>query len=724
MMIKELENNIASGFILVVLVLLVFMGVRNSLFVALAIPFSMLLAFVLMSAFGFTLNMIVLFSLVLAVGMLVDNAIVIVENIYRHRTEGKTRVEAARQGAAEVAWPVITSTLTTCAAFSPLLVWPDIIGQFMSFLPKTLIIVLFASLFVAMVINPAICSAFVGGRRKLGHAVPEHERDHHPFVKMYDRLLRRALRHRVVILLLAFAFLYLTVLVYQRFGRGVELFPDTEPRNATVEIRYPQGTGIERTDAVLKQIEAVLSEYPDIEFFLSTAGSGSGGGFLGGGQGTHMGNVFIEFIDLHDRKESSSEVIRQIRERVGQVAGARIKVDKQEEGPPQGAPVSLEISGSDFDTLSQISADVIRRCKGVPGLVDLQDDYEEALPEFQFQVDRHRAAAAGLDAVSIGMYLRTAIYGMESSRLRVDEEEYDITLRFAAADRRSIEVLEEVMLPRPDGGLVPLLSLGTLRYTGGQGAIQRKNQKRVITIEGNDAGRGVDRILEDVKARLKGIELPRAYSWRIRGDDEEMKEAGQFLSKAFAVALGLILVILVVQFNSALLPLIIVFSVILSLVGVMWGLLICRMRFGVIMTGVGVISLAGIVVNNAIVLVDCIRQRMLDGLDATEAIVSAGRLRLRPVLLTAITTILGLIPMAVGYSLEIRHWPPRITAGAESSAWWAPMAVAVIFGLAVATVLTLILVPLMFSLAHSFAEWSFLLFRREIDTSPDSPSGE
>lgn len=699
MMISELENNIASGFILVALILLLFMGGRNSLFVALAIPFSMLTAFAVMAFIGFSLNMMVLFGLVLAVGMLVDNAIVIVENIYRLRTEGMSRTAAAREGAAEVAWPVITSTLTTCAAFSPLLFWPDVMGQFMSFLPRTLIIVLMASLFVAIVINPAVCSAFISRGKKA-----DRRESQHWFSGGYEYLLRGALRHRVPVLLLGFLFLVLTVLIYAWLDRGVELFPETEPRNATVNVKFSQGTSIERTDAALRRVEEVLSRYEDIQFYGTTVGSGGQNGlFGGGGSGGHMGSIHIEFVDAKDRKENSTKLVERIREELGAVPGAEVQVEKQEEGPQTGAPVSIELSGDDFDVLSRYSSEIIRKIETIPGLVDVRDDLEDALPEIQFRVDRQRAALLGLDTDAIGLFLRTSIYGLETSKFRADEDEYDITLRLPKGRRQTIDILDQIFIPTPVGTSVPLSSIGTVIYTGGRGAISRKDQKRVITITGNDQGRGVDRIMADVRVRLEGLELPPGYHVEYAGDTKEMRESGVFLARAFAVAIALIVVILVVQFNSAVLPAIIVFSVILSLIGVMWGLIICRMRFGVIMTGVGVISLAGIVVNNAIVLIDCIIQRERSGLPAIEAIVQAGRTRLRPVLLTATTTILGLIPMAVGFSLDVHNWPPSFVAGQESSAWWKPMAVAVMFGLGVATVLTLVLVPLMYSVAHSMS---------------------
>lgn len=688
-MIEELENNIFTGFVLVVAVLLVFLGVRNAVFVGLAIPLSLLIGFTLMAAAGTTLNMIVLFSLVLATGMLVDNAIVIVENTYRLRTLGLPRKEAARRGASEVAWPVITSTLTTLVAFWPLLYWPDVMGQFMGFLPRTLILVLSASLFVAMVINPALCSFFIQARPRDAQAHP------HWFVAGYERMLRAALRHRAAVLLLGFAFLVLSAQVYARWGNGVELFPDVEPRNATISLKYPQGTSIERTDATLRAIERKLPGHPDVKFFLTTVG--------GGGEATHQGSLYVEFAEAARRQTNSLALIDAIRRDVGVIPGAEVTVEREEEGPPTGAPVSIEISGDDFETLEQYAADIIREIETVPGLVDLKTDLEKALPEIQFHVDRHRAALLGLDTAQIGQFLRMAIYGVESSQFRADEDEYDITLRLPKGQRDTMNLLDQVFIPVAGGAPVPLSSLGRLEYAGGRGAIQRKQQKRVVTITGNNQDRGVDKILADVKARMAQIPLPRGYAIEYTGDTQEMRESGIFLMKAFGIASGLILVILVIQFNSILLPAIIFFSVILSMIGVMWGLLAFQMRFGVIMTGLGVISLAGIVVNNAIVLIDCALQRQKEGLDAREAIVTAGRLRLRPVLLTAGTTVLGLIPMVAGWSLEIHHWPPKFVAGAESSAWWAPMAVAVLFGLTIATVLTLVLVPAMFSLAEDLA---------------------
>lgn len=696
MMIRELENNIFSGFLLVVLVLIAFMGPRNSFFTGLAIPLSMMIAFTVMRLLGRTLNMIVLFSLVLSVGMLVDNAIVIVENIYRLRTEGLSRHAAARRGASEVAWPVITSTATTLAAFAPLMFWPGIMGQFMGFLPWTLIVTLSASLLVALVINPAVCSALIQTRPKDRAEKP------HRIVLAYERLLRGALQYRGRILALGFLFLAFSVLLYARLDRGYELFPEVDPRNAKVQVKFPQGTPIETTDAAVAAIESRLPKDRDIRFVLANVGSS--GDFIFGTRGApHQASIHIEFVKAEERAGSTLPLINRIRDALPPIPGAELVVEREKDGPPTGAPVAIEVSGDDFDLLSDLTATMQRKIESVPGLVDLRDDYEEALPELQFVVDRDRAALLGLDTSAIGSFLRMAIFGLETGKFRTEKEEFDITLRLPATQRDSVALLERAFIPTAGGAAVPLAALGRVEYTAGRGAINRVNRKRAIMITGNDAGRGVDKLLKDVRERLADTPLPAGYAAAYTGENKETKESGAFLARAFLIASAIILIILVLQFNSLLIPLVIFFSVILSLIGVMWGLILTRMKFGVIMTGLGVISLAGIVVNNSIVLIDCIRRHRADGVELAEAIVAAGRQRLRPVMLTAITTILGLIPMAVGWSLEIHAWPPRFAAGSESSAWWAPMAVAVIFGLSLATVLTLVLVPAMYSLVEGAA---------------------
>jgi len=701
-MLAELENNIVTGFLFVIVVLLIFMGGRNSFFVGLAIPFSMLLAFIIMSLMGVTLNMVVLFGLILGVGMLVDNGIVIVENIYRLHGAGLSRIEAARCGASEVAWPVITSTLTTLVVLSPLLFWPDIMGQFMGFIPRTLIITLSCSLFVALVINPAVCSVFIKKGR-----VDENPLDGgrpHAFVSGYGKFLRNAMRHPILILLLALTFLILSGQLFGRYGRSPELFTATEPETAQIQVKYSQGTAIETTDAALKKIEKLLKNYAEIGFSQSSAGQGNAT-FEEITIGTHVGSIYIDFIDEQLCETKPSKVIELIRAALPVLPGAEVTIDKEERGPPGGAPVSIEISGDDFDRLTELADEIRQRIKPIPGLTDLRTNFEDALPELQFEIDRQRTAMLGLDTATVGTFLRTSLFGVESRRkFRVGEDEYDITVRLPEAGREQFNTLAEIMIPVQDQGSVPLSSLGKFRYTAGLGKIKRKDLKRVVTLLGNNEGRSVEEILSDVTRATADLPLPENYSIYYAGDNEDMQESMAFLGKAFLIAVAGVLVVLVIQFNSVLLPLIIVVTIILSIIGVMWGLLITRTAPSIIMTGLGVISLAGIVVNNAIVLIDCINQQKRDGKDSIDAILTAGRLRLRPVLLTAATTILGLIPMAIGWSIDVHSFPFKISQGGGTSAWWAPMAVAVIFGLAVATVLTLVLVPVMCRLADTLVQ--------------------
>jgi multidrug efflux pump len=709
MMTEDLENNIASGFILVVVILLLFLGLRNSILVGLAIPFSLLLGFVVLALLGLTLNMIVLFSLVLVVGMLVDNAIVIVENIYRRHCNGESRLEAARHGASEVAWPVITSTLTTVAAFAPMIYWPGIMGQFMSILPETVIIILMASLFVALVINPALCSVWIKQGRM---SDPEQPGRWNAFCAAYQKLLRGALAHRGKVVLIGLGILLASIGLFHRYGLGVELFPETEPRRATIEVRYPEGTDIHTTDEALKRIEQGLATLPGIKFFLARAGSGGDNALSAGSGGTHLGSIQVEFPPFAERTTNTLDLVQTIRAGLPVLPGTEVKVDREKEGPPSEAPISIEVAGEDFAMLGELADTLIREIRTVPGLVDLQKDLEEARPELQFHVDRDRAALFKLNTAAIGNALRTAVNGTESGKFRAGEDEYDITVRLREDQRQSVDLLKRMALTTEDGVVVPLASLGSFSYAGGRGQIQRKDQKRVVTITGFNAGRGTDKILADVKARISAVTLPKNYSVTYAGENKDMAEAMSFLGKAFAVALALIALILVMEFNSILLPFIIMVSVLLSMIGVLWSLLACDMRFGVIMTGIGVISLAGVVVNNGIVLIDCINQYKLNGLNSADAIIKACTQRLRPVLLTAITTLVGLFPMAIGWSLEMHRWPPRIIQSTETSAWWAPMAVAVMFGLGVATLLTLIQVPVMVSLADSLAAASRRAWQR------------
>ncbi|MBN2034428.1 MAG: efflux RND transporter permease subunit [Deltaproteobacteria bacterium] len=699
LMVADLENNILSGLILVLVVIFLFIGGESAVFVALAIPYSMFITFILLTGTGETLNMVVLFSLILALGMLVDNAIVIVENIYRHMQQGKSRSEAADVGTNQVAWPVITSTMTTLGAFVPMLFWPGIMGEFMGFLPKTLIMALTASLFVALVINPVLSARY----QRVKPIVTEDKKPvKEALVKrIYQRLLILSLSHRGTVLAVAFLMLVLSVGSFVLYGKGTEFFPETEPRRAYVHIKTPEGTNLDASDQLVAHVEKIVSGYEDIRYVISTIGSVGGDPFSQGGTGTHISRVALDFKDFHDRTRPSSEMIREIRNKIlFAIKGAEVQVEKEEEGPPTGLPVNIEITGKDIFVLGELAARVRSRIADIPGLVDLKDNFVKGKPEIQVRIDKEKAALLNLDAYTIAYTVKAAVNGVKVGVFREGKEEYDILARLPVKDRNSLESLKRITISGPQGEPVPLTSVAEVSVQSGVGAIMRLDQKRVVTITGDVMGRLANDVIRDIYGLLKeDFEWPRGYAYRFTGEQKEQEKARAFLSKAFVAAIFLILIVLMTQFNSFTTPFIILASVVLSLIGIFLGLLVTSTAFGVIMTGIGVISLAGVVVNNAIVLIDYYHRLMVGGMPSQEALIRAGVVRFRPVMLTAITTILGLLPMATGISFDFRKLMWDI--GGESSQWWGPMASAVIFGLGVATILTLIVVPVLCSLENS-----------------------
>jgi len=697
MMVADLQNNIITGLLLVLVVVFAFIGGRSALFVSLAIPLSMLITFTVLDIFSYTLNMVVLFSLILSLGMLVDNGIVVVENIYRHMQMGKTRLEAAQNATDEVAWPVIASTLTTIGAFFPMIFWPGIMGEFMSYLPVTVIIALIASLFIALVINPVLSAKFQG--------IPETGADMKP--SMIDRMMERlkgiyrpalewSLDNRFKVLAFSFGFLVFSIVSFGMFGKGVEFLPETEPKRADVKIKAPIGTNLEASDRFVHVVEDVASEYPDIDYTIANTGESGASDEIG----THYSLVKLDFLDMQDRSRPSSEIINEIRSRLrAAIRGAEVQAEPEAMGPPTGKAVNLEITGNDLRQLGEIAMKFKRAIKNVPGLVDLKDNYVAAKPEIRVNVDKEKAALLGLDTFTVAQAVKTAINGFKVGVYREGKDEYDIVARLPKDQRSSLDDIKRITVSGPKGEPVPITSLANVTLGGGLGGINRIDQKRVITLSADVSGRLAEEVIADIETILTDMSLPRGCSYKFTGEQEEQKKASEFLMKAFGTALFLIFIVLVTQFNSTTTPFIILTAVILSLGGVMIGLLLTGTAFGVIMTGVGVLSLAGVVVNNAIVLIDYFEQLKNEGLAVRDALVEAGLTRFRPVLLTAITTVLGLIPMATGVSFDFLNF--RIDTGSETSQWWGPMAVAVIFGLAIATVLTLVVVPVLCSLKES-----------------------
>ena len=773
-MVSSLENNILSGLILIVGVLLFFLGLSNSMFVAVSIPASMFLSFIVLNTMGISMNMVVLFSLILALGMLVDNAIVVVENIYRFLEEGWDRVEAAKKATGEVAWPVIAATATTLAAFTPLLFWPGEVGSFMGYLPKTLIITLSSSLFVALVIVPTLCAMFMKldgtpsepmtpamrwtliggaalvllimaasnlltavllvataailwtlhkfvlervGRRFQTRTLP------HAIDRMYEPSLRWALDHRLLLMGGTLAMFVVTVMAFGRFNAGIEYFPESmPPAQLIVDIEAPVGTRAQVTDEVVRRIESSLEEFggrQDWESTVSVTGSAGGGGgnVMGGGPGgPEAGRVTVSLVDYQDREVDAFDVLAAMQTSLGtDIAGASITVDKPAEGPAQGAPVSVEIVGEDPVALKALSdrvLSVLETSAVYPKLVGLESDLDDARAELSIQVDREKASLYDLSTVEVGRAIRGAINGIEAAQYRTGNDEYDIVVRLAESYRQELESLRDLTVMAEGGIQVPLVSVATWSVQDGYGSIRRKDQERMATITSDvAAGLNSNAVLAEVQAVLgqfEQSELPPGYTLRYTGQSQDQAEAQAFLGGAFLTALLLIAFILISQFNSVVKPVIILTSVLMSTVGVLLGLMIFRMPFGIINTGVGIISLAGIVVNNAIILIDYIDiLRTRDGMNRREALVQGGKTRFRPVVLTAITTALGLIPLAIGLNFDFfglyGSLSPELYWGGEQAAWWGPMAVAIIAGVLFATFLTLVLVPVMYSLVDDFA---------------------
>ncbi|MHC4323954.1 MAG: efflux RND transporter permease subunit [Planctomycetota bacterium] len=707
-MVADLENNIFSALVLVTVVLLLFLGGRPSSIVAMIIPLSMLITFFLVQMLDFTLNMIVLFSLVLVLGMLVDNAIVIVENIFRHLQLGYSRAEAAILGARQVAWPVTTSTFTTVCAFMPMIFWPGIMGDFMKYLPITLTLGLLASLFVGLVFNPTICSVWAG-------RVPTRRQTNHWFVRGYSRFLHAGLNNPGLVLFLAFCLLVGLATLYGKIGKGTEFFPEGDPERAVIDIRAPQGTNIRETDRIARLIEDRIGPYkPWLKHVITNIGSAGGANLnlVASAGGPHLANITLVFYDYTERDRPSVEVIAEIRQAIADIVGAEIRIEKEEMGPPTGAAVSVRVVGEDFEVLERLSEQAKRMISEVPNIVNLRSDLEAARPELAFIVDRRIAMLLGVNTATVGNFIKMAIFGTKVGTYRQFNDEYDITVRLPLAERVNIDDLYRLQVPNATGEAIMLRSLGEFEYQGGFGTVNRVDQKRVVTLTAGAEGRLSSEVLSDVQKRLATLDLPVGYEIRYAGEQEEQEEAQAFLSKAFGIALLLVTMVLVIQFNSLMVPLIIMTTVVLSLIGALTGLLICGLPFGIIMTGIGVISLAGVVVNNAIVLLAYTRQLQQKGLDLVSAAAEAGVTRLRPVMLTAMTTITGLIPMAVGVSFDVHTftWATR----SESTQWWRNMAIVVIFGLGFATILTLVVVP---SLYVMLSRLRIRLGFHEIDAS-------
>jgi multidrug efflux pump subunit AcrB len=666
----------------------------------------MLLSIVLLSMFGFTLNMMVLYSLIMALGMLVDNAIVIVENIYRHFSSGLSRTKAALIGTTEVAWPVIASTATTVGAFSPLLFWPGIMGSFMGYLPKTVITVLLCSLFVAVVINPTLCSLMM--RRKKSQKGAEDiksETPSYPLVLVYERLLKYMLNRPYWTLSTAGVILIFSVVLYAVFGAGTEFFPTLDPNTITCSVKAPEGVSLEESDRLSRQLEDRIFGKPGSGYDAPVQNLKNASATIG--IGSDSINSRIQFVDRDHRTQRTSVTVAEMRNRIEgldakgnritfPLYGAEYDITIPTDSPSSGKPVSVDIFGDDLNQMSYVIKDMKRLMTETDGVAKPTDDAATSQPTLEWRIDRARAGMFGLDQGTVANFLQLAVGGIRSGSFGHGDEEQDILFRMPQYHHISTTQLENITIPTPGGGSIPLTSVASATLVPGPVSIKHKDRQRVL-----NAGAEVQpwiRTDADVRAKFQekvaNYTFPPGITHSFGGTAQDQKESEEFLTKAFIMALFIMGIVLVIQFNSVAIPMIIFTSIVLSLIGVFTGLLIFDLPFGIIMSGIGVISLAGVVVNNAIVLLDAIRQFQARGYEIYDAVVTAGMIRFRPVLLTAITTILGLAPMAFKFNLDFANLSYQYNT--DSSQYWQSMAVAIIFGLLLSTLLTLGVVPTLY----------------------------
>ncbi|SIP87544.1 Multidrug efflux pump subunit AcrB [Alkalispirochaeta americana] len=701
-MLMDLENNMATGFVLVLLVTVLFLGKRNALFVALAIPLAMLLSFFVLQIMGVTLNSIVLFSLILALGMLVDNGIVVVENIFRHQAQGKTPAQAAIDGAGEVAGPIAASTVTTLLAFFPIIFMPGVMGDFMRFLPMTVIVVLSASLFVALAINPVFCARFLSLNEKQRRRMEEGGGGFLRFQNWYTWILQRATRHAAKTVALITVLVLAGFAAYGTFGAEVLFFPDLDPERGRIRVEAPQGTPLARTDETVRQIEALIPETAmSIQSYSALSGRS------GGDTESHLGTVDLTFSPYAQREIPGRTALDELRRKVQAITGAVVTVTEDDSGPPTGDDISYEIRGDDYQVMGEIASRVMEVLQARDHLFrNLDNDHEANQPEYRITIDRARAAHFGISTAEIAGTIRSAVTGTRAGTFRFDDEEYDINVRYRDDARDSLRTLRGVQIVARDGRRVPLSAVASVEPHSTVSVIKRRNMNRAVSVWANFNREVENRgaVIAEVEGEIQAIQedLPPGYSIGAGAGFDIRDESTTFLMQAFLVAVFLIFIVLVAQFNSVMDPFIILFAVFLSLGGVFWGFALSGKNFIVIMSGIGSIALAGVAVNNCIVLVDYTHRLISQGMAWRLAVVEAGRTRLRPVLLTALTTVLALVPMALGISFSVHEF--RVIVGSESSEYWTAFAWTMLYGLSFATITTLVVVPALLTIKYRALE--------------------
>ncbi|WP_022727298.1 efflux RND transporter permease subunit [Fodinicurvata sediminis] len=713
-MLADLQNNVLTAVLLVMIVIVAAMGLRSAGLVGVAIPGSFLTGMLVLSMLGFTVNIVVLFSLILAVGMLVDGAIVVTEYADRKMVEGLPREEAYGLASNRMAWPIIASTATTLSAFLPLIFWPGTVGEFMKYLPITLLATLTASLLMALIFIPVLGARF----GKPGEAASSRKMralssgDRVQLQQMggptgrYVSFLRKALTHPGKIILAAVIVLVMAQGSYAVFGKGVEFFPEVEPENLSVWVHGRGNMSIQERDELVAGVEQeILDLAKDKGEFhsiytqtLTTAGQQDDSE-----PEDLIGRIQLEFVDWFARRQAD-EIISDLRERTADLPGISVEFRKQEAGPPVGKPIQVRVSSPDPDRIEPVVEQILGAMEDIGGFVDMEDGKPLPGIEWEMTVDRAQASKFGADVTLIGSYVQMATKGLEIGTYRTDQsdEEIDIVVRYPR-ENRNVSQLDNIRV-ETDAGLIPISNFVDLQPSQKVSQLRRVEGNRTMTIR-SDVEPGIlpDDKVQEIRQWLETADIDPAVSISFTGEDEEQREAQDFLVKAFIIALFLMAIILVTQFNSFYSAFLILSAVVLSTIGVMLGLLVTGQPFGVVMSGIGVIALAGIVVNNNIILIDTFDRIKLEAPTPLDAILRTCAQRFRPVMLTTITTILGLLPMV--FAANINLLDGTASLGAPSSQWWTQLATAIVFGLTFSTLLTLLVTPSALLFRENLAQW-------------------
>ncbi|MCZ2720368.1 efflux RND transporter permease subunit [Marinomonas sp. 15G1-11] len=721
--LNDLFNNVVTSTLLVMIVIVATLGIRSAFLVGLAIPGAFLAGILILDAQGFTINMVVLFSLILSVGMLVDGAIVVTEYADRKLAEGASRRQAYGEAAKRMAWPITASTATTLAVFMPLLFWPDIVGEFMRYMPITIIATLASSLVMALIVLPTIGSiigkkgAYTPAKMKTLQLTETGDlKKLKGFTGLYARVLTALVEYPWFVLAFAIALLLSTFAIYGSFGKGVEFFPDIEPEVAMLDVRARGDLSLDEKDALVRRVEALVLTKSELKAVITTTYSTPGNN----GTPDSIGNITMEFTDWFLRR-TAKEILAEIREQSQSIPGIIVEAEVQQGGPQSGADIQLELS-SDYSEVLNATADIInKQLLEHDEIVSVNDDRSLPGIEWQINIDRIQASRYDVDVATLGNIIKLVTNGIVLSDFLPEgaDDQIDIVLRYPI-NNRSMDQLDTLTIPTKHGA-VPISNFITRIAAPKQGVVNRVDGKKTISINADvKDGLVIDEVIKVITQEIEEQGLPNEVSYQFRGNTEDQQNSMIFLMKAFGVAFFIMAIILVTQFNNFFQCLLILSAVIFSTMGVFMGLLIKGEPFGIVMSGVGVIALAGVVVNNNIVLIDTFNTLRKMGMSVRESAIRTGAQRLRPVILTTVTTILGLVPMVFQLNIDLVN--QAISVGAPSAQWWTQLSTAIAGGLAFATPLTLILTPCLLVLGYRRAERKMELANATIKANDSSDS--